>query len=65
MPSPSPAGVELSIDGARNITVKGPKGTLTMTHRPEVSVTHDASAKTVSVTVPEGTEQDKGRKAYW
>jgi large subunit ribosomal protein L6 len=62
---PVPAGVELSIDAARNITVKGPKGTLTMTHRPEVSVTHDASAKTVSVTVPEGTEQDKGRKAYW
>ena len=33
---PVPAGVEISIDGQRNVTVKGAKGTLTMTHRPEV-----------------------------
>ena len=26
-----PAGVEISVDAARNVTVKGPKGTLTMT----------------------------------
>ncbi len=62
---PVPAGVEISIDAARNVTVKGPKGTLSMTHRPEVSVEHDSTAKTVSVTVPEGTEQDKARKAFW
>lgn len=62
---PVPAGVEISIDGARNVTVKGPKGTLTMTHRPEVQVAHDKDAKTVVVTVPEGTEKDKQRKAYW
>ena len=40
---PVPAGVEISIDAERNVTVKGPKGTLTMTHRPEVSVAFDAA----------------------
>ena len=34
---PVPAGVEISIDGDRNVTVKGAKGTLTMQHRPGCS----------------------------
>ena len=62
---PVPAGVEISIDGQRNVTVKGPKGSLTMTHRPEVQVSHDTDAKVIAVTVPEGTETDKSRKAFW
>jgi len=62
---PVPAGVEISIDGERNVTVKGPKGTLTMTHRPEVQVAHDGDTKQVSVSVPEGCEKDKSHKAYW
>lgn len=62
---PVPAGVEISIDGARNVTVKGPKGTLTMTHRREVQVAHDTDSKSVVVTVPEGKERDKESKAFW
>ena len=62
---PVPAGVEISVDAARNVTVKGPKGTLTMTYRPEVDVAHDADAKQIAVTVPEGREKDKSYKAYW
>ena len=61
---PVPAGVEISIDGQRNITVKGPKGTLTMTHRPEVQVSHDTDAKVVSVTVPDAEKASKDSKAY-
>ena len=62
---PVTAGVEISIDGQRNITVKGAKGTLTMTHRPEVQVSHDTDAKVVSVTVPDSGKTDKSTKAYW
>ena len=62
---PVPAGVEISIDGSRNVTVKGSKGSLTMTHRPEVQVAFDADAKQVAVTVPEGCEKDKAYKAFW
>ncbi|MEE2972224.1 MAG: 50S ribosomal protein L6 [Planctomycetota bacterium] len=62
---PVPAGVEVSIDAQRNVTVKGPKGSLAMTHRPEVQVSHDTDAKVIAVTVPEGTETDKSRKAFW
>ena len=36
-----------------------------MTHRPEVQVSHDTDAKVIAVTVPEGTETDKSRKAFW
>jgi large subunit ribosomal protein L6 len=62
---PVPAGVEVSLDGNRNVTVKGPKGTLVITHRPEVDVAHDADAKAVRVTVDEGRKTDKQIKAYW
>ncbi|MDG1899110.1 MAG: 50S ribosomal protein L6, partial [Phycisphaerales bacterium] len=62
---PVPAGVEISIDAHRNVTVKGAKGTLTMTHRPELQVAHDADAKVIAVTLPEGTQADKTVKAYW
>ena len=62
---PVPAGVEISIDGQRNITVKGPKGTLTMTHRPEVQVSHDTDAKVIAVTVSDGENAGKQTKAFW
>ena len=62
---PVPAGVEISIDAERNVTVKGPKGTLTMIHRPEVSVAFDAEAKEVAVTVPEGKNRERETKAFW
>jgi large subunit ribosomal protein L6 len=62
---PVPAGVEITIDAHRNVTVKGAKGTLAMTHRPELQVAHDADAKVIAVTLPEGTQADRTIKAYW
>ena len=59
-----PNGVEVTIND-RTVTVKGPKGSLAMTHRPEVAVAHDADAKVVAVTVPEENRGDKSTKAYW
>ena len=37
-----PAGVEVKIDGS-TVTVKGPKGTLTQTFRPEISIALEGS----------------------
>jgi large subunit ribosomal protein L6 len=42
-----PAGVEVKVDG-RNISVKGPKGTLTMEIHPEMSVKSDGTVLTVN-----------------
>jgi large subunit ribosomal protein L6 len=44
-----PSGVKVAVEG-RTVCVEGPKGKLAWTHRPEVAVAVDASAKTVVVT---------------
>ena len=44
-----PAGVKVAIDG-RVVNVEGPKGKLQWEFRPEVSVEHDAAAKTLTVS---------------
>ena len=62
---PVPAGVEISIDGNRNVTVKGAKGTLTMVHRPEVGVAHDGDEKVVRVTIDLDRKGDSQIRAYW
>ena len=62
---PVPAGVEISIDGDRNVTVKGAKGTLTMQHRPEVFVVHDGDEKVVRVTIDEKRKGESQIRAYW
>lgn len=41
-----PEGVKVSIEG-RSVTVEGPKGKLSWTHRPEISLTYDQAAKTI------------------
>ena len=43
-------GATVSVDDQRVITVKGPKGELTFTHRPEVSVSVDDDGKEVTVS---------------
>jgi len=47
-PIPVPSGVKVSISG-RTVNVEGPKGKLSWTHRPEISVELDESAKQVIV----------------
>ena len=48
MPVPLPQGVEAKIDG-NQVFVKGPKGELTKTFRPEVKLSYDADSKSVLV----------------
>jgi len=65
-PVPVPAGVEVSLDPkANSVTIKGKKGSLTMTHRPEVSVAWEQDEKRVVVSIPEDQLKVGQIKAYW
>ena len=45
---PVPEGVKVSIEG-RNVSVEGPKGKLSWTHRPEIGLNYDQNTKTITV----------------
>ncbi len=61
-----PAGVKISLNpGKRRIEISGPKGTLSLIHRPEVSVTWDESEKRVVCTIPAERLSDGQHRAYW
>ena len=60
-----PAGVKISIKD-RTINVEGPKGKLSFTHRPEVTVAWAESEKSVTVGLADGFTSDmKEPNAYW
>ncbi len=44
-----PEGVKVAIDG-RTVSVEGPKGKLSWTHRPEVQAKYDQAARTITVS---------------
>ena len=48
MPITVPAGVEINIDNANVVTVKGPKGTLTRAFHPNMKITVDGAVATVT-----------------
>ena len=54
-PIPIPDGVKVGRLAAGPSRVEGPKGKLTWTHRPELSVAVDAAAKTVVVEPHQAT----------
>ncbi|MHC4142629.1 MAG: 50S ribosomal protein L6 [Planctomycetota bacterium] len=61
-----PSGVRVTIDPqSRAVAVEGPKGKLSMTHRPEVSVTWDEGENRIMCSI--GPEQMKvgQNRAYW
>jgi large subunit ribosomal protein L6 len=59
-----PSGVEVTLNGGdRNITVKGPKGTLSFQWRPEVSVAHDEGS--IQCSISEGTKNGGKSRALW
>jgi len=60
-----PSGVKIDIaQGA--VAVEGPKGKLSMEHRPEVEVSHDEGEKVISVSVDEKyLALDRVYRAYW
>jgi large subunit ribosomal protein L6 len=61
-----PAGVRVTIDRqSRKVQVEGPKGKLSMIHRPEVTVTWDAGENRV-LCAPGADEPQAGpARAYW
>ena len=63
-PVPVPKGVKVGI-GDGSVKVEGPKGTLTMTVRPEVTVEHKADTNEVCCTIPESSMEDRACRAYW
>jgi len=60
-----PAGVKVNIAG-RNISIDGPKGSLSFEFRPEVEVTHDEDGKAITVHVAdELIAESRSNRAYW
>jgi large subunit ribosomal protein L6 len=58
-----PSGVNVTVSDDRTVTVEGKSATLTMTHRPEVTVRVDEDPKAVIV---EAEKPEHGNtKAYW
>jgi large subunit ribosomal protein L6 len=58
-----PSGVNVTVAGDRTITVEGKNATLTMTHRPEITVRVDEDPKAVIV---EAEKPEHGNtRAYW
>ena len=57
MPITVPAGVEINIDAANVVTVKGPKGTLTRAFHPNMKITVDGAVATV--TRPNDEKQNR------
>lgn len=60
-----PKNVKVGING-RTVTVEGPKGTLSMQHRPELQVSFDDAAKSIVVTTDVvKAADDRQLRAYW
>ncbi len=61
-----PAGVRVSIDPAyRRVAVEGPKGKLSMTHRPEVTVTWEQGEKCITCAIDAAQMKVGQTRAYW
>lgn len=63
-PIPLPKGVKLSVKD-RLVTAEGPKGTLKMTHRPEVGVAVNDQNEVVCTIDEAQAAQDPSVRAYW
>jgi large subunit ribosomal protein L6 len=61
-----PAGVKIAINPSqRRIEITGPKGTLSLVHRPEVAVKWEESEKRIVCSIPEAAMTDGQARAYW
>ena len=61
-----PSGVRVTIDPqSRMVSVEGPKGKLSMTHRPEVSVTWDEGENRIICSVGAQEMRIGQIRAYW
>jgi len=59
-----PANVKVTIKD-RVISVQGPLGTLTMTHRPDMQVAFDQDAKAVTVAIGDKDADNRVTRACW
>lgn len=59
-----PAGVKVSLKG-QDVTVTGPKGTLTVNVHPEVKIAWSESEKTIKCAIGEGKDDDSSVRALW
>lgn len=65
-PVPVPAGVKVAINPSqRKVDITGPKGTLSLVHRPEVLVAWAESEKRIVCSIPESAMEDGQSRAYW
>ena len=65
-PVPVPSGVEVSIDPSKRlVNIKGSKGALSMTYRPEVSVSWEQDEKEIVVSIPDNQLRVRQNRAYW
>ncbi len=61
-----PSGVRVTIETqSRRVAVEGPKGKLSMTHRPEVSVTWDEGENRIICSIPPERMRVGQMRAYW
>ncbi len=59
-----PGNVKVTIKD-RVVSVQGPLGTLTMTHRPDIAVAYSADDKAVHVSIDEKGAEDRQTRASW
>ena len=62
MPIPVPAGVDVTIDG-QTVTVKGPKGELTRTFLPSMTITRDGVFSDKSLQQEKPSKEQVGQVA--
>jgi len=61
-----PSGVRVTIDPQnRTVSVEGPKGELSMTHRPEVAVTWEEGENRIICSIPMEKSRSGQLRAYW
>ncbi len=61
-----PSGVRVTIDPqSRTVTAEGPKGKLSMTHRPEVAVTWDEGENRIICSIGPAQKRSSQLRAYW
>src|SRR3954470_9822375 len=59
-----PAGVKVQIKD-RAVTIQGPQGTLSLTHRPDIHVSWDEKEKAITVGIDDGDADNAVVDACW
>jgi len=59
-----PAGVKVNLSG-RTVTIEGPQGKLSLTHRPEVKVTWSQDEKAIRVAAEDAFKDHPDTSKYW